>query len=203
MLALPRGLADLRAFEARSLIADAESRRRDPSPAEWTRALEHLGEARALDPGQPEYAEETGLLYQARALRLPPADSMTRNYARQALENHREAVRLRPGSPYGWANIALLKARLREADAEFEAALRNANLLGPWEPEVQLAIAEAGFTHWARLAPPARAAVRESAARALRWQDAKLFALARRTGRLDVLCGLPEAARSPLATACI
>jgi hypothetical protein len=97
-------------------------------------------------------------------------------------------------------NIALLKARLPETDAEFEAALRNAALLGPWEPDVQVA-------RWlpAMGAPDAaaRAAARDTAARALRWQDAKLFALARRTGRLDVLCTLPDAARSPLATACI
>jgi hypothetical protein len=90
-----------------------------------------------------------------------------------------------------------------EADAEFEAALRNAALLGPWEPDVQLTVAEAGFTQWARLTPGARAAVRDTASHALRWQDAALFALARRTGRLDVVCALPEAARSKFATACI
>jgi hypothetical protein len=92
---------------------------------------------------------------------------------------------------------------LPEADAEFEAALRNAATLGPWEPEVQLAIVEAGFTQWAQLTPPARAAVRDTAARALRWQDKALFALARRAGRLDVVCALPGVARSTLATACI
>jgi hypothetical protein len=68
---------------------------------------------------------------------------------------------------------------------------------------VQLAVAEAGFTQWARLTPAARATVRDTATRALRWQDAQIFTLARRTGRLDVVCALPDAARSKLATACI
>jgi hypothetical protein len=125
------------------------------------------------------------------------------DYARQGLEYHREAVRLRPGAPYSWASIALLKGRLPEPDAEFEAALRNAARLGPWEPEVQIAVAESGLSLWDRLSPPARSAVRDTLARALRWQDAKLFALARSAGRLDVLCGVPEVARSPLATSCI
>ena len=134
---------------------------------------------------------------------MPPAEALARDHARQGLEYHRAAVRLRPGASHSWANIALLAGRLPEADAEFEAALRNAALLGPWEPDVQLVVAEAGFTQWAHLTPTARAAVRDTAARALRWQDAQIFTLARRTGRLDVLCSLPEVARSKFATACI
>lgn len=202
-LAVPRGLADLRAFEARSLIQGWELNRRTPSTADWTRARARLGEARALDPGQPEYAEESGRLYLARALRLPPGEELATDYARQGLEYHRQAVRLRPSASQSWANIALLKARLPETDAEFEAALRNAALLGPWEPDVQLVVAEAGFMQWTHLTPAARAAVRDTAARALRWQDAQIFTLARRTGRLDVLCNLAEVARSKFATACI
>lgn len=112
-------------------------------------------------------------------------------------------MRLRPGSPYTWSNIALLKARLPEADREFETALRNAARLGPWETDVQIALADAGFRHWDALAPETRAVLRANAARALRRQDAKLFELARRTGRLDVLCALPGVERSRLARACI
>jgi hypothetical protein len=122
---------------------------------------------------------------------------------REALDDQRKAARLRPGSPYTWANIALLKEQLSEPDREFETALRNAALLGPWEPEVQLVLAGAGFRHWDALAPETRAAMRANAARALRWQDARMFELARRTGRLDVLCAAPGVARSPLARACI
>lgn len=112
-------------------------------------------------------------------------------------------MRLRPGSPYTWSNIALLNARLPEPGREFEAALRNAALLGPWEPDVQIALADAGFRHWGGLAPETRAVLRANAARALRRQDARLFDLARRTGRLDVLCAVPGVERSPLARACI
>lgn len=142
-------------------------------------------------------------LYEYRTLPLKAGDAVTQGYLRQALEYQREAVRRRPGSPYTWANIALLKARLPETDREFETALRNAALLGPWEPEVQIAIADAGFRNWSLLAPETRAALRANVARTLRWQDAKLFDLARRTGRLDVLCAAPGVQRSKLAHACI
>ena len=192
-LALPRGLADLRAFEVRMFFKSWETKRREPTAEEWTLALGKIQEARDLDPGQPNYHEDIARLYQ-----FPAHEDL-----RKALDFQKQAVRLRPGSPYTWANIAQLKARLPEPDGEFETALRNAALLGPWEPEVQLMIAEAGFRHWNTLTPETRVAMRSNATRALRWQDAKLFTLARRTGRLDVLCGLTGVQRSPLSRACI
>jgi hypothetical protein len=203
VLALPRGLADLRAFEAPAAIKSWETRHHTPTAEEWTFARGKLLEARELDPGQPAFLEDIARLYELRALPLKAGDAGAQEYLRQALDYQRAVTRRRPGSPYAWANIALLKARLSEPDREFEAALRNAALLGPWEPEVQLALAEAGFRHWNALAPETRDAMRGNAMRTLRWQDANLFTLARRTGRLDVLCAVRGVERSPLARACI
>ena len=177
--------------------------RRQPSNEEWTHARALLREARELDPRQPNFLEGIVQLYELRALPLEPGDTLAQGYLRQALEYQREAVRRRPGSPYGWANIALLKGRLPEPDREFETALRNAAQLGPWEPWVQIALAETGFRHWDALAPDTRAAMRANAARALRWQDRQMFELARRSGRLDVLCAAPGVEKSTLARACI
>lgn len=203
VLALPRGLADLRGFEARVIFKSWEAKRRQPSVEEWTYARGLLHEARELDPHQPNYLEDVARLYELRALPLKAGDALAQGYLRQALDYQREAARRRPGSPYTWTNIAVLKARLPELDAEFETALRNAALLGPWEPEVQLALVATGFRHWNSLAPETRAAMRGNAARALRWQDVKMFELARRTGRLDVLCTVPGVEKSTLARACI
>jgi hypothetical protein len=202
-LALPRGLADLRALEARLLLISWDSARRQPSAAEWTLAHERLREARQLDPGQPNYLEDIARLHELRARPLKAGDALAQEHLRQALEYHRQNLRLRPGLPYTWASIALVKARLPEIDREFEAALRNAAQLGPWEPDVQLALAEAGFAHWSSLGPETRAALRANASRALHRQDAKLFEIARRAGRLDVICVTPGVQRSPLARACI
>jgi len=180
-----------------------EAKRRLPSADEWKQGHGKLTEARALDPGQPNYLEDIARLHELRALSQKAGEVPGQEDLRQALAYQREAARRRPGSPYTWTNIALLKARLAEADREFEAALRNAALLGPWEPEVQIALADAGFRNWDALAPDTRTALRANTVRALRWQDAKMFELARRTGRLDVLCATPGVQRSPLARACI
>lgn len=185
------------------IVKSWEAKRRQPSVEEWTYARGLLHEARELDPRQPNFLEDVARLYELRALPLKPGDALAQGYLRQALDYQREAARRRPGSPYTWSNIALLKARLPELDGEFESALRNAALLGPWEPEVQIALAGTGFRHWDALAPETRAAMRANAARALRWQDARMFDLARRTGRLDVLCAAPGVEKSTLARACI
>ena len=202
-LALPRGLADLRAFEARMLFRSWESARRQPSAGELALAHKLLQEARALDPGQPNFLEDIARLDELRALPLKAGDASAQASLRQALGLQRQAARLRPGSPYTWTNIAVLKSRLAEIDREFETALRHAALLGPWEPAIQVTLTDLGFRHWNALAPETRVALRANLARALRWQEAKIFDLARRTGRLDVLCAAPGVARSPLARACI
>lgn len=202
-LAVPRGLADLRAFEARSLFKSWEQKRRQPSADEWSLARSRLREAHELDRGQPNYLEDIARLYEIRALPLKADNAFAQGFLRQALDYQRRAARLRPGSPYTWSNIALLKARLPEPDREFESALRNAALMGPWEPEVQIALVDAGFRHWGVLAPETRTALRANAARTLHRQDAKLFELARRHGRLDVLCAVRGVERSRLARACI
>ena len=202
-LALPRGLADLRAFEARMLSQSWETARHRPSADEWQLAHGRLHEARELDPGQPNYLEDIARLDELRAQPLEPGDAAAQGYLREALGFQRQAARLRPGSPYTWANVAVLKSRLAETDRELEAALRNAALLGPWEPEVQITLADIGFRHWNSLTPETQSALRANAARALRWQNARMFELARRAGRLDVLCAVPGVARFPLARACI
>jgi hypothetical protein len=202
-LALPRGLADLRALEVRLLFKSWEAKRRQPGAEEWALAHDRLAEARALDPGQPNYLEDVARLYELRALSQNAGNAPAQDDLRKALAHQREAAWRRPGSPYAWANIALLKSRLAETDREFEAALRNSVALGPWEHELQLVNADIGFRHWDTLAPETRAALRANALRALRWQDKRLFELARRAGKLDVLCATPGVQRSPLARACI
>ena len=180
-----------------------DATRRPPPAAEWTRARDSLRAARALDPGQPAYLEDLARLHEMRAQPLAAGEPLAREYLSEALHYQREALRRRPGSPYTWSNIALLKSRLAEADGELEQALRNAALLGPWEPDVQIAIGEAGFAQWRALSPEARDVVRENAVRTLRWQDERIFEVARRTGQLALLCGIPEMRHSRRATACI
>jgi hypothetical protein len=68
---------------------------------------------------------------------------------------------------------------------------------------VQIALADAGFAQWKALGPETRNVLLVNAGRALRSQDKTIIETARRHGRLDVLCGLPEMRHAPGAGACI
>ena len=136
------GYAELRAMDARALASGWKGRPQVASTEAWNRARARLIEARALDARNPSYPEELAWLYDYRTLAMPRANALAAAYLRQALEYLRAAAPMRPGSPYNWASIALVKSKLAEYDAEFERAYGNAARLGPWTPEVRAVLAE-------------------------------------------------------------
>jgi hypothetical protein len=95
---------------------------------------------------------------------------------------------MRPGSPYVWASIAALKLRLDDTDFEFYGALDRAGRLGPWEPAVQLVLAEIGLASWNWLATPAKAWVLAAMDRALLRQQAEIRRIAAVHRTLPLVC---------------
>ena len=202
-LAAPIGLADLTAFGPRQTLARAERPFPAPADPEWVRGQELLSKALALDPGNPNYAEYMAQWYARAAFQLPARSLDAAVYLRQSLAHFRRAAAARPSSPYTWSNIALIKLRLGEIDDELARAVTNSTQLGPWEPEVELAIADVMFIVGERLPPEARLAGRKMLINALRHQDGKLYERAVRYGRLALLCSLPGAGTTKFAYSCI
>ena len=52
------------------------------------------------------------------------------------LELLRKGIQQRPAWPSGWIDLAIAKSWYGELDQEYEQALINSMLLGPWEPKV-------------------------------------------------------------------
>jgi hypothetical protein len=202
-LAAPIGLADLTAFSPRQTLA--RPARPFPAPANpaWTRGRDLLLQALALDPGNPNHAEGIALWYERGGVLLPLRSPDAVLYSRKSLEYFRRAAVMRPSSPYTWSNIALVKLRLGEVDAELAEAVTNSTKFGPWEPEVQLAIADVFFAIGEKLPPPARQAGLAAIVNAMRYHDQKLYERAVRFGRLALLCSLPGAGLSKFAIRCI
>lgn len=203
-VAFAQGWADLLAFQGRAVIKAWDKRPQAFEAEAWTLAQSRLQRALQLDPGNPGIAEDLGRLHELRAFALPgigPAAAASE--LRQALEYFRLSARARPTSPYTWANIAFMQSRLGVLDAEFYRSIENAATLGPWEPEVQLALADIGFRYWNRLPKATRDTIHQTIRRGLKRQDEKLFDRASRYGRLDVMCATPDVFRSKRALRCI
>jgi cytochrome c-type biogenesis protein CcmH/NrfG len=183
-LAVPRGLADLAAFAPVQRLALLDARRELPTGEDWNRARRNLQRVRSLDPHNPAHAETLARWYERYALRLPAASGVARAYLEQSAAHLRDALTRRPGSPYAWASLAAVKLRLGALDAEFQAAMENAWRLGPWEPGVQLALAEIAFRAGAGLAPGACQAARSAIANAAQRHSRELSELARRYGQI-------------------
>ena len=180
VLAMDRGAADLAAFGPRYAL--------DRGGVANNEAMQRrLEQAIRLDGGNPAHREYLARLYESRGAH------------RQALENSRASTILRPGSPNAWADIARLKLPLGELDNELDNAIKNAARLGPWEPDVQLAIAAVAIEADRRLTPDARRAALAVMSNALKRQERAVVELAFRRGRLDLLCSIPGIAAYPAA----
>lgn len=192
--AAKRGLADAHYTNARLELSAGATEKRTPRPEAIGPALASLREARVYEPSNPHYVEQVARLRELEALRLGARDPARREGLRQSLAQYREAAAMRPGSPYVWANIAMLKARLNDMDFEFYGALERAGRLGPWEPQVQLAMVDTGMATWDWLAKPARGWVLGALERGLLREVVEIKRMAAVHGNLARICN--DAGRS-------
>lgn len=97
---------------------------------------------------------------------------------RAALNDIREAIALRPVSPYDWAMELRLKQALAEYDDEFRRALRMTAELGPWEPLLQTVVVDAGYAGWSSLSETDQAVVMGAWLRGMKRQAPTMRAIA-------------------------
>jgi hypothetical protein len=202
-----RGLADAHYTNARlGLAAGAlagANADRAPRPEAIGPALASLREARIFEPSNPHYVEQVARLRELQALRLEPRDPARREGLLQSLAQYREAAALRPGSPYVWASIAMLKVRLNDMDFEFYGALERAGRLGPWEPQVQIAMIDVGMATWGWLAKPGREWVLGALERGLLRQGHEIKRIATVHGTLAQLCADVGGSSPRIAALCV
>ena len=149
--ALRSAAADRIAQPARQqLDAWRNPRMRALDLADWRAAHHALKRARAIAPYDPDLALDLGLVLRVRAQHSQQVPALAESLLAEALESFRDAVRLRPVSPFAWANIAYaqhlrvntgalaLAAPARAAaEAERARALERALRYGPHEPAVR------------------------------------------------------------------
>lgn len=90
----------------------------------------------------------------------------------RALAAHGEAVANRPLWPYGVVRLAHARLRAGRADDVFARLLQQAFELGPWRPQVNRQITEAGLRGWHSLDRDTRDLVLENARRMARFSRA-------------------------------
>lgn len=183
-----RGLADWSSMRWRHEIAGWAERQTNPPRDRLQEAITTLIETIELTPDDPTLIEHLGVALELRATGSPPDSEARRRYIAAALFHFRKAAALRPTSPYTWANILLAKYRLGEVDDEFFGAMRHALDFGPWEPAVQLIVADTGLGAWERLDSGLRGRVREDLQRAALRQSDALVRIATDHHKINLVC---------------
>jgi len=156
------------------------------------RAMHYLTESLRYSPNNAWALEEMGVL-QIRRLPLfaGPIHALTAlNTARGANAHLHRALLERPTSSFIWANLARSKPSLNERDGEFLQALRRADELGPWEPEVQKMVIYLSLTVWDRLDPDQQASVVQTMERAAKRDAQYVTNVAKSFNRIDLVCGI-------------
>jgi hypothetical protein len=202
-VAAVRGLADAHYTNARLTLTEGTSSNRGPRPEAVASAFASMREALALEPSNPHYVEQAARLQELRALGLQPRDPARLEGLRQSLAQYRHAAAMRPGSPSVWASSAMLKVRLNDADYEFYGALERAGRLGPWEPQVQIAMIDIGLATWNWLARPGKNWVLAALERGMLRQSVEIKRIAAARGSLQQVCAEVGVKASRTATLCV
>ena len=203
VVAATRGLADAHYTKARLTLAEGTPANASPRAEVLASVQASMRQALELEPSNPHFVEQSARLQELRALGLQQRDPALREELRQSLAQYRNAAAMRPGSPYVWASIAMLKARLNDMDFEFYGALERAGRLGPWEPQVQVAMVDVGLATWAWLARPGKDLVLGALERGLLRQVAEIRRIAAIHGSLPQVCAEAGARLPRTAALCV
>lgn len=153
----------------------------------WQSVHTQLNFASYLDPHHPNLLEiisKVHYLHHFAVNTTVPLSSL-----QKALDYNFKAVQQRPVSAYTWANIALLKSQLKQYDAQFETALKQAIVLGRWETMVQRLVAEIGLVTWYQLPKSTRWLVLATIERGMYIQPDLISAIMKKHYRTHIICG--------------
>ena len=102
----------------------------------------------SYDRDNPDIWRQLGALQEATVSFLPVGDPAAMSARQKAHDYYLQALTLRPGWPYYWADLMLVKYRMNDLDDEFQNAMQNALMQGPWEFLVLYLVAEIGMHRW-------------------------------------------------------
>lgn len=183
------GLAGLLVQLAKDETDRWTSASRSPDRSKLRRAGKYFTDSLEYTADNPWSLEGLGALYLTR-MRASTNPREALALARDARVRLLQALRLRPTSPFLWANLALTKLYLDEFDDEMRSALRHADELGPWEPTVQQTILFVGLAAWQDLDSSLRQSLARTLERGASRNPRRMFEIVKSYTRFDLVCAI-------------
>jgi len=181
-------IADTQAYKAKYLLSKWETSAKLPEKEEVEVALDEVTSALYWEPKSTEYMDLKAHVLTYKGL-VHWKENQFSDITGEAIQLYQESTKLRPKWPYAWARLALVKAYRGEVDALFSTAMARASKYGPWEPNVQKTIIEAGLYSWSYLDASTKKHLLETIQRSLRYQSKKVQGIIKRYELLVSVCG--------------
>ena len=138
---------------------------------QWETIQSQMDHALQYTPDNPDLLSDLGLAHEAEFNFYPAIDQSARTGREKAVKYYQQAIFLRPSWPYDRIKFALVKYRLDETDRNIYKLMAQATELGPWEPRVQLVVAEIGLRNWDSLPDDIRKVVLDTVNNSIRHPD--------------------------------
>ena len=183
------GISSVIAYPSISRLEDWREHQQRLEHGQWEVIRAGLVNALSYDPQNPELLHKLGLAYEGEFYYIL-GNGLATDYRKFAYEYYQEASAIRPAWPYHWVDLLLVKYRLGEIDEDFNVAIKQAVILGPWEPWVQQVIADVGMHHWYHFTPEMQQLVNTTVRQGVQHLDnAKpILELVKRYDMFDLIC---------------
>lgn len=158
---------------------------------DWTRVMQNLTESLRYSPNNAWALEAMGA-FQLRRKSVATDPAVAAAAVRSANTYLHLTLIERPTTPTAWAYLALSEFHLHDLEEDLFAALRHADELGPWEPEIQYLVIFVGLAAWDKLGADQRAAMVRTLERAMRRNAPKVTELVKSFNRFDLLCDIKD-----------
>ncbi len=181
-------MADFKSMRSRWQIEQWQKNpRRPPTMPDMAKASNDLQAALLWTPKDPQLYEGLGFVHAFRGSRLSMVPDLQQALFDEAITNYRQALDLRPMSPYAWANLALALHYRQTDDTGLWKAFDQAYRFGQREGRVQWILAQIALARWDALSEGRQQKVRQIFAEARGKTRKDLFKLAEAVERPDLL----------------
>jgi hypothetical protein len=185
-----RGLSDIYRYVINGHIAKWQKAGKKPDLKLWNEVADIVDSAVSLSPKNSDLLLTAGWFYEWK----PTVSSEEqREVFNTSMDYYRSSISLRPVWPLGWSELAHVKYKSGQFDAEFQAAFKNAIELGPWEPEILFGMSDLGYASYQHLTKENRTILIENTRRAVQRDPKLLYDLAKMRNYTALFCYVASA----------
>jgi len=161
-----------------------------PSLDAWMELERHASSSLEGNENNIALLLSMGRVYDFRSVKMAKSKKEQLLYGLLSIQYYTQVTQLRPAWPYGWMNLALAKARLGQFDRDFQHALMQLLITGPWEKKILPPILQLGLFSWSHLKTDNQQRLLDYFLQAQAQRTSDVQRVVQSFGKMDLYCHL-------------